>query len=208
VKAYDRRDDEGGSAWAAFCSFRDMPAGERSVDGAWRLLKGRTTRAPAHWRVWLKEKNWVDRATEWDRDQDAAARKKHLERVVETRGRQAAMFQAAQRTLSLPIQELLRRMVEREIDLTSLPLSDLYRFASMAAQYLPGLARVELELLGGEAEGAASFDGFEGEVRHVPTDAEHMAAVAKVLHDAGVRPDPVIVESTAEVRQLPRRAAG
>jgi hypothetical protein len=81
--------DETPKAWAAFCSYRDLPPEERGVDQAYRdqcaqsaELKGTggrkkgTRRAPRHWWNWARRFDWLERAQEYDKHRAESRREK------------------------------------------------------------------------------------------------------------------------------------
>jgi hypothetical protein len=206
VLPFERQPGETDAAWAAFEVYRDLPASGRSVDAAWRTAKGRKTRPPQHWREWSRNYSWADRAADWDREVDEEARQANLRLIVEARKRQAGVLQATQRTLAAPIIELLDRLAKKKIDMAAIDHGTLYRLAIAAAPLLPRLGEAELALLG---EPASAPLEFAGEPVPLRTDLERAAAVAAALEEAEVLPGRGdFVESTAEVRELPRRAAG
>jgi hypothetical protein len=207
---YERRDDESARAFSAFEHYRNMPPARRTLDGAYQEFTGHTARASGHWKDWHRNFDWIARAAEWDRAQDAAARKAMMEQAVTARRRQANALRAMQEVLSRPAQELLERIVTRRIDLTRLGDGELLKIALAAAAVMPRLAQAELVALGEQisveseeqpqwTQQPAQVDGVE----------ERAAQVWAVLEDVGIQPRPVeIVAEEAVVRELPRRAAG
>jgi hypothetical protein len=103
MRPYERRPNESNAAWAAFEVYLHLPVERRSVEEAWRTAKGRTTKAPAHWKQWGRDYDWPGRAGEWDRDQAALVRKESMDRVIAVRRRQADELEAAQVTFMKPI---------------------------------------------------------------------------------------------------------
>lgn len=73
---------ESPKAFAAFCRYRDLPAGERSVLAAYRLATGRlqARNPPGTWTGWSARHRWKERARGWDRHVDALVLHAHLER--------------------------------------------------------------------------------------------------------------------------------
>jgi hypothetical protein len=68
-QAWDRLPGEPDKAWAAFCSYRDMPVSGRSIKAAQELQTGKKlkTRQPSrHWLSWSSKWNWVARARACD----------------------------------------------------------------------------------------------------------------------------------------------
>lgn len=89
-KPWERQPDESAKAYAAFCTYRDLPAHERSIDAAYVATSGQQLRdgkrAPRRWASWSSDYSWVDRAAahddhlaELDRLQIEARRKEQRE---------------------------------------------------------------------------------------------------------------------------------
>src|SRR5215468_10978779 len=80
VNAWDRRDDETGAAYKAFCVYRDMGP-ERTLSGACRNASGmRSKEGPnrvrkdsrnGSWRRWYEKFDWHLRAIAFDRQNEA-----------------------------------------------------------------------------------------------------------------------------------------
>lgn len=86
---WDRQPDETPAQYNAFVYYRDLPAGSRSVDRAYRLYKGLPdddpTRAVRRWFTWSSDNGWVDRATAYDLHVEMMARQNretaHLQEI-------------------------------------------------------------------------------------------------------------------------------
>ena len=66
---WERRTGESAKAYAAFWTYCQLPAAERSIDAAWRRAKGRAeggSRADGQWRAWAAAQDWVSRAAASD----------------------------------------------------------------------------------------------------------------------------------------------
>jgi len=71
---------ESAKSYNAFCVFRDLPPGIRTVGAAYRQVTGRSVaRPPGRWSEWSRKNHWVRRAKVWDDFQDARARTVALE---------------------------------------------------------------------------------------------------------------------------------
>ncbi len=71
---------ESAKSYKAFCVFRDLPPGSRTLVAAYREVTGRSVaRPPGRWSEWSRRNDWVRRANAWDDFQDARARTVALE---------------------------------------------------------------------------------------------------------------------------------
>jgi len=87
---WERRDDEKSAAWAAFCSYRDLPPGKRTDLAAYEVYLRKCgkvrkkTEAKAKpspsWPKWKRENQWEQRVAEFDRRHDAEYLAAHLDR--------------------------------------------------------------------------------------------------------------------------------
>lgn len=83
--AWERREGESPSAYAAFCAYYVLPPQERSIDAAWKSAakprqKRDGKRAPGNWAKWSSQFNWVKRAAAHDEHLAELDRLKWVER--------------------------------------------------------------------------------------------------------------------------------
>jgi hypothetical protein len=125
--------DETSKAFAAFCSYRNLPANMRSIDAAWRRVRSSEldpndpeqlreltalpkTRAPKTWRDWSVKNEWVYRTLAWDVELDVQARKRLIashKQMLERHQQMgsALLTKAAERLLTLTPDDLEARDV-------------------------------------------------------------------------------------------------
>lgn len=85
---WTQRENETHKAFAAFCTYRDMPPSERTVSAAYRLHSGGkgAKKPPGYFAEWSKRYEWETRAEGYDRHLDAvrlAAYEEGLREYVE-----------------------------------------------------------------------------------------------------------------------------
>ena len=97
---WERLPGESAKAYEAFCKYRDMPPGERSLrEVAQRLGKSETLISR-----WSSKYRWVARVQAWDGEVDRKAREAHLRTVKEMRERHARLAVAFQQKVAQRIQ--------------------------------------------------------------------------------------------------------
>lgn len=126
---WERLPGESAKAYEAFCKYRDMPPGERSLrEVARRLGKSETLISR-----WSSQYRWVARVQAWDDEVDRKAREAHLRTVKEMRERHARLAVAFQQKVAQRIQM---------IDPDELAPQDLARWLEIATK-LERLSRGE-----------------------------------------------------------------
>ncbi|HXG72671.1 MAG TPA: hypothetical protein VNJ04_18870 [Gemmatimonadaceae bacterium] len=98
----------------AFTHFRDMAAGARTVDGAYRIHMSEcrkrrdadTLEAPGKWRAWKAAYWWQDRVDAFDAVIEEEARQKRLKDIIEMNERHAAVASALQGKVIARLQAL------------------------------------------------------------------------------------------------------
>jgi len=148
---WERLPGESAKAYEAFCKYRDMPPGERSLrEVARRLGKSETLISR-----WSSRYRWVERVQAWDDEVDRKAREAHLRTVKEMRERHARYAVA----LQMKALDRLKQMDPDELE----PL-EVLKFIVEAAK-LERLARGEPDTIqehtgkdGGPIEHRHNFD--------------------------------------------------
>src|SRR5690349_6053620 len=81
---WERQAGETAKQYSYFCVYRDLGP-QRSIDRAWRSYSadvGQPSggRAPRSWFTWSAQRSWVDRAEQWDADQERSLREEREEK--------------------------------------------------------------------------------------------------------------------------------
>lgn len=151
---WDRRPDESGRAYEAFCLYRDAGAA-RSVDQAYRAATGRQAgggRAAGRWWQWSEAYTWLARATAYDTWLELRLRQEaeeqHLADLAEFRERQRrAAIEIQQATLAM-LQVANDRLAELATDLESIPAGAVPGFYRAIARLFEAAAGAEAQALG------------------------------------------------------------
>ena len=118
MKLWDRQPNETAAAFAAFCLYRDIPQGERSIVAAAGKHRKSGGRASArNWEVWSSRYDWVNRAAEHDSELASRRRERRARELERAQDDIAAMA----RTALERIEERLERMDAEEIAPGQLP---------------------------------------------------------------------------------------
>lgn len=81
---WEKQDHETPRAFAAFKSYRDMPANQRSLRKAVILVFGKLVSSKLRqYQLWSSKYNWVARSTAWDNEVDRKAREDLVNQVKE-----------------------------------------------------------------------------------------------------------------------------
>lgn len=138
---WERQPGESVRAYAAFCAYRDMPPGERSLRALAARLgyekAAKAGRVPSHIQRWSTRWRWVERARAWDDEQDRRAREEQIRAVREMRERHAREAVALQ-------QKALARL--KAMDPNELSPGDVLRYFIEAAK-LERVSRGEPETI-------------------------------------------------------------
>jgi len=114
---WERQPGESVRAYAAFCVYRDLPAGERSLRRAAEIIvqtSSKPRRASSVQRQlsdWSARWRWVERAAAWDEEQDRLRRARQaraVQEMAERHARQAVAYQekALRRLMGMEPEEL------------------------------------------------------------------------------------------------------
>lgn len=116
---YERQDDEGDEAWAAFRHYRDAGLG-RSLE-ATRQATGYAPATLRNLEEWSSEWSWVRRTVEWDRHLDSKRRAAAERKVVEMAERHAAMAEDIQVGLAPFFKALAEKSGKTPAELVEMP---------------------------------------------------------------------------------------
>lgn len=110
---WEKLNSETPRAFAAFKTYRDLPGHDRSLAKAVLQLYGEVKPGKLRqFQTWSSRYAWVDRALEWDLEQDRAAREGRIKAIREMNERQARIGQA-----------ILQKAVERLRDFEAAELT-------------------------------------------------------------------------------------
>jgi hypothetical protein len=94
---------ESRGAYHAFCHFRDLPPGVRSLEQAFRAHRelclkkpGEGAQSPGRWRRWRRHHQWDARAGSFDASNEEKTRREHLEGIRLMNERHVAIATAVQ----------------------------------------------------------------------------------------------------------------
>lgn len=118
-KPWDRLEDETAKAWEAFTLYRDMGANRSIRSVAEKLQKSETLIGR-----WSRTYDWVERAVQWDEEQDRIVRKAQLDDIKKMRKRHAEiatdmLVKAAAALEELPADEIKAADISRMVDIAS-----------------------------------------------------------------------------------------
>lgn len=116
---WERQEGESAKAFEAFCVYRDMGLNRSIRKVAEELSKSETLMAR-----WSGNYNWVERATQWDSEQDRAVRQQQLDDIKKMRKRhadlaQSMLIKAARALQRLPDDEIKASDVSRMVETAS-----------------------------------------------------------------------------------------
>lgn len=119
TKPWERQENESAKAYAAFSVYRDMGA-DRSLAKVGQVV-GKSTKMMEKW---SKAHNWVERAEQWDLEQDKILRKQQVEDIKKMRKRhadlaQAMLVKAAMALNKIPVEEIKPSDITRMADVAS-----------------------------------------------------------------------------------------
>lgn len=100
---WEQQPGETAKAYKAFCRYRDMDPGKRSLQ---RLSEDLGNKSIASVKKWSSDHEWVKRAESWDAEMDRQAREAHLEELTAMRKRHARI---AEKMLS-KVEEFVENM--------------------------------------------------------------------------------------------------
>ena len=116
---WERREDESTKAYEAFCIYRDMGIQRSLSKVAEELQKSDTLMGR-----WSRTYDWVERAAQWDSEQDRVARQQQLDEIKKMRKRHAGLastmlLKAAEALQLLHPDEIKAQDVSRMVDVAS-----------------------------------------------------------------------------------------
>ena len=116
---WERQEDESTKAYEAFCIYRDMGIQRSLSKVAEQLQKSDTLMGR-----WSRTFDWVERAAQWDSEQDRVARQQQLDEIKKMRKRHATLagamlMKAAAALKELPEDEIKATDISRMVDVAS-----------------------------------------------------------------------------------------
>lgn len=116
---WERQEGESTKAFEAFCIYRDMGIQRSIRQVAKKLNKSDTLMAR-----WSGNYNWVERAAQWDSEQDRVARQQQLDDIKKMRKRhadlaQSMLIKAARALTRIPDDEIKAGDVTRMLDIAT-----------------------------------------------------------------------------------------
>lgn len=159
LEPWERQAGESGEAWEAWQIYRDMET-PRSLRKVARSLNKSLTAISNHSVRW----QWVTRAQVWDVEQDRVRTRSMLDEQAALGKRHAAQMQGHLQALSAPMQEILKRINDKKLDLSQLDPEQLLRVEAMMARAAPRVATAERLARGMNTEGPPAADPA-GEMR-------------------------------------------
>lgn len=166
-RPWERRADETGRAYVAFCIYLNLGAG-RSIDRAYRSqlppevdAARQSPKPPGRWREWGALHQWRDRAEAWDIEQQVVAR--HAKQAEHQKALQDHLER--QRKLAITNVELANGMLEKARErLLTLDVSEI------EAKHLPAFVR---------AAAAVAEAGTNAEAQAIAVDQ----VISSISHD-------------------------
>lgn len=139
--AWHRQPGETAAAFDAFLVYRDLGP-KRSLSAALEAA-GRAPTTLAAWGRWSSAHSWVARCAAWDARMQEIADKASEAKIGEMARRHADLAQSLQAAVTLPLNELVRRLQDKEIDLSQLPVPDLVRMLQQLGPITKSAVEIE-----------------------------------------------------------------
>lgn len=116
---WERQEGESTKAYEAFCIYRDLGI-NRSIAKVGKVLG----KSQALLEGWSSKHGWVERAAQWDSEQDRVARQQQLDEIKKMRKRHATLagdmlMKAAAALKELPEDEIKATDISRMVDVAS-----------------------------------------------------------------------------------------
>lgn len=116
---WERQEGESTKAYEAFCIYRDLGI-QRSIAKVVSTLG----KSKALLEGWSSKHGWVERAAQWDSEQDRVARQQQLDEIKKMRKRHASiagqmLIKAAEALQNLDPEEIKAQDVSRMVDVAS-----------------------------------------------------------------------------------------
>jgi|GEM_PF-2145088 len=148
---WERMDGETNSAYRAFCIYRSMPPGERSVKAAYALYSGKphdwSGNTPGYFNAWSSDNGWVYRSGEYDEhiELEAVARdfEEHVDQLQRYRAR---ALQWAERADAVGY-DILERIEEAMDGLEVTTAQDASRLARAARELIDSASAARAQAL-------------------------------------------------------------
>ena len=116
---WERQEGESTKAFEAFCIYREMGLNRSIRKVAEELSKSETLMAR-----WSGNYNWVERAAQWDAEQDRVVRQQQLDDIKKMRKRhadlaEAMLIKAGKALLRIPVDEIKAGDITRMLDIAT-----------------------------------------------------------------------------------------
>jgi hypothetical protein len=141
---WERQPGETAKAFAAFATYRDLPAGTRSLAHVQRDI-GKSTAYIRQLEIWSSEHEWGERSAAHDQDIDRRKRERSVSEVVEMNARQATIAAAFEQALVEPLYDFLEAIKDPAVTRAMKELDPLLllTLTERAARIWPTLQRAE-----------------------------------------------------------------
>lgn len=116
---WERQEGESTKAFEAFCVYRDLGV-QRSIAKVVQTLG----KSKALMERWSSNHDWVERAAQWDAEQDRAVRQQQLDDIKKMRKRhadlaEAMLIKAGKALLRIPVDEIKAGDLTRMLDIAT-----------------------------------------------------------------------------------------
>lgn len=122
---WNQQPGESPAAYRAFLVYRDLGP-KRSLSAALEA-DGRPPTSLAYWGRWSSANAWLARCAAWDAHLQKLADEANATEVTKMAKRHAQLAESLQGVVTLPLNELARRLQEGEVDMKEIPLPELLR---------------------------------------------------------------------------------
>jgi len=139
---WHRQPGESPAAYDGFLTYRDLGPKKRSLTAA-VAEAGRAPTTRQAWGRWSSAHNWLARCAAWDDHMQKVVDQANAEKVGEMAKRHADLAQTLQAAVTLPLNELVRRLQDKEVDLSELPVQDLVRMLQQLGPITKSAVEIE-----------------------------------------------------------------
>lgn len=154
---WERQDDEGDEAWAAFVKYRDAGS-ERSIRSVAQELSKSATLLSR----WNSQWSWRKRVVEYERHQDNLKRQAAEKTLKEMAERQAKQAQLMQMALSQPSTAFLKKLQQNPQMLDALTAQELLELIARNAAPFKSAVDIERTARGADAVQEVEVDTGDG----------------------------------------------